>query len=126
MWPVDHPLDSTGDNEMICMLCSKVMKAKCSTAARHQDRKHANSKTFTRGKQLRIIKLFESNRKKQQAAIKCAVEPQYFTKLAPFKLALSLTNTKCLSVAAKPSLNMLQMLILTLVCFPEFVQVGKL
>ena len=94
MWPVDHPLDSTQDDEMICMLCCEVMKAKCSTAARHQDRKHANSKTFTRGKRLRIIKLFESNRKKQQATMKRAVEPQYFTKLAPFKLAFVINKHK--------------------------------
>ena len=77
---------------MICILCNEKMKAKCSTAARHQDRKHANSKTFTQGKRLRIIKLFESNQKKQQATLKRAIEPQYLAKLAPYKLAFVISK----------------------------------
>ena len=74
MWPAtaDHPTARAGaqdDDEMVCMLCNEKMNAKCSTAARHQDRKHANSKTFTQGKRLRVIKLFESNWKKQQTTM---------------------------------------------------------
>ena len=97
MWPVDHQDSSheaSKDNEMICMLCNEKMKAKCSTAARHQDRKYANSKTFTQGKRMCIIKVFESNQKRQQAIIRRAIKPQPLTRLAPFKLAFVINNRK--------------------------------
>ena len=70
------------------------MKAKCSTASRHQERKHPHSKTFTEDKKARILKLFECNLSKQQTTMRHAMEPNQLVKLAPYKLAFILNKHK--------------------------------
>ena len=47
MAPVTVTVGSEVDDEMMCLLCNERMKAKCSTAIRHIERKHPKSKDFS-------------------------------------------------------------------------------
>jgi hypothetical protein len=96
MWPAEDlsRVESGEDEEMICVICSERMKAKCSTANRHQERKHPRSKTFTEDKRVRILKQFESSFSRQQATMRRAMEPNQLVKLAPYKLAFILNKHK--------------------------------
>ena len=89
MWPVCSYSRSgeVADDEMICVLCNERMKAKCSTANRHQERKHPQSKTYSEGKRSRILAHYKASILKQQATMKHSMEPNQLLK--------SLTNTKC-------------------------------
>ena len=65
MWPA-HSLSSSRSSEdivyeeMVCILCNVKMKAKCSTANCHQERKHPKSKLSTSGKRSRVAVHYES------------------------------------------------------------------
>ena len=72
VWPAGEKR-ATEDDEMICVLCNERMKAKCSTANRHQVRKHPHSKTFSEDKKARFLKQFQSNLTKQQATMRHAI-----------------------------------------------------
>ena len=82
------------DDEMICVLCQERMKAKCSTATRHLERKHPSSKTFTDNKKARLVRHFENTTLKQQATMVQAMEPNELVKLAPYKLAFVINKHK--------------------------------
>ena len=82
------------DDEMICVLCNERMKAKCSTANRHQERKHPQSKTYSEGKCSRILAHYEASILKQQATMKHSMEPNQLLKLAPYKPAFIINKHK--------------------------------
>ena len=77
---------------MVCVLCNERMKAKSSTANRHQERKHPKSKAFSEGKRSRILAHYESNILKQQATMKLSMEPNQLVKLLSYKLASILNS----------------------------------
>lgn len=95
MWPAASSCSSEhNDDEMICVLCNERMKAKSSTANRHVERKHAQSKLFSEGKRSRILALYKSNLSRQQDTMRHAMEPNQLLKLAPFKLAFIINKHK--------------------------------
>ena len=93
LWPSSRPGEDI-DDEMVCVLCNERMKAKCSTANRHQERKHPQSKTFSQSKRLRILAQYEKSCLKQQATMKCSMEPNQLLELAPYKLAFIINKHK--------------------------------
>ena len=96
MWPAVSSCSSedTVDNEMVCVLCNERMKAKCSTANHHQERKHPKSKVFSEGKRSWILALYESNLLRQQTTMTHAMEPNQLLKLTPFKLTFIINKHK--------------------------------
>ena len=96
MWPACSSSHSGEDvdDEMVCVLCNERMKAKSSTANRHQERKHPKSKAFSEGKRSRILAHYESNILKQQATMKQSMEPNQLVKLSSYKLAFILNKHK--------------------------------
>ena len=95
-WPVSSSAHSGEDvdDEMVCVLCNERMKAKCSTAIRHQERKHPKTKAFSESKRSRILAHYESSFLKQQATMRHSMEPNQLLKLAPYKLAFIINKHK--------------------------------
>lgn len=93
MWPIkgadSHPCVS----EMICIQCQEKLKAKSSTA-RHIQRKHTASMSFSKEKKERLIGQFESMYKKQKETMFKALEPSVLAKVAPYKLAFTIAKHK--------------------------------
>ena len=52
---------SSCDDEMICILCQKQMKAKCSTGLRRMTRKHPMAKSFTDTKKKHLLRQHEQS-----------------------------------------------------------------
>ena len=57
---------SSCDDEIICILCQKQMKAKCSTGLRHLTLKHPMAKSFTDPKKKQLLRQYEQSLVKQQ------------------------------------------------------------
>ena len=76
-------------DEMVCIQCQEKMKAKSSTASRHLGRKHPTMASFSHEKKKRLVHLYKSQIKNQQA-----LNSDELTILAPYKLAFVLGKHK--------------------------------
>ncbi len=95
MWPGKGMKDDSEDTtDMICIQCQERLKAKSSTAARHLERKHPASKSFSFSKKQRLVKQFENMYAKQTSIITSALKPDELVKLAPYKLAFVIAKHK--------------------------------
>lgn len=81
-------------DEMVCIQCREKMKVKSSTASRHIDRKHPTMASFSHEKKKRLVHLYESRLKDQQAILQSALNSDELTILAPYKLAFVIGKHK--------------------------------
>ena len=79
---------------MVCIQCQEKMKAKSSTASRHVGRKHSTMASFSHEKKKRLVHLYKSQIKNQQAVLQSALNSDELTILAPYKLAFVLGKHK--------------------------------
>ena len=94
-WKVRYfMLPVLNSDEMVCIQCQEKRKVKSSTASRHIGRKHPTMASFSNEKKKRLVHLYESQIKNQQAILQSALNSDELTILAPYKLAFVLGKHK--------------------------------